>query len=65
MFISQKKHTKTLLKKFKTIGCKSITTPFVINEKLQKDDGAPEADTSCYIDNDCTGSIDIMKSTFD
>ena len=40
IFICQKKYTEALLKKFKMYGCKSVTTPLVTNEKLQKDDGA-------------------------
>ena len=49
IFISQKKYTEGLLKKFKMYGCKPVATPLVTNEKLQKDDGAPEADASKYI----------------
>ncbi|XP_057444683.1 secreted RxLR effector protein 161-like [Lotus japonicus] len=48
LFISQKKYTEGLLKKFKMYDCKPVSTPLVINEKLHKDDGAPEADASRY-----------------
>ena len=48
IFISQKKDTEDLLKKFKMYGCKPVSTPLVTNEKLQKVDGAPEADASRY-----------------
>jgi len=46
IFISQKKYTEDLLKKFKMYECKPVSTPLVMNEKLQKVDGAPEADAS-------------------
>ena len=39
IFISQKKYTENLLKKFQMTGCKAVATPFVTNEKLQKEDG--------------------------
>jgi hypothetical protein len=39
IFISQKKYTESLLKKFQMTGCKAVATPFVTNEKLQKEDG--------------------------
>jgi len=48
IFISQKKDTEDLLKKFKMYGCKPVSTPLVTNEKLQKVDGAPEANASRY-----------------
>ncbi|XP_014629593.2 uncharacterized mitochondrial protein AtMg00810-like [Glycine max] len=48
IFISQKKYTEGLLKKFKMYGCKPIATPLITNEKLQKNDGAPEANASKY-----------------
>lgn len=48
IFISQKKYTKALLKKFNMYICKPVSTPLVTNEKLQKVDGAPEADASRY-----------------
>jgi len=43
IFISQKKYIEVLLKKFKMFDCKLVATPLVVNEKLQKDDGAQEA----------------------
>ena len=39
IFISQKKYTEGLLKKFKMYGCKPVATPLITNEKLQKNDG--------------------------
>jgi hypothetical protein len=39
IFISQKKYTESLLKKFQMTRRKAIATPFVTNEKLQKEDG--------------------------
>lgn len=48
IFISQNKYTGGLLKKFKMYNCKIVITPLMKNEKIQKDDGGPEADTSQY-----------------
>jgi hypothetical protein len=39
IFISQKKYTESLLKKFQMTGYKAVATPFMTNEKLQKEDG--------------------------
>lgn len=43
---NDKKYIEDLLKKFKMKECKLVSTPLVTNEKLQKEDGAPEADAS-------------------
>jgi len=48
IFISQTKYIEALLKKFKMYDCKLVATPLVVNEKLQKDDGAQETDASRY-----------------
>ena len=48
IFISQKKYIEALLKKFKMYDCKPVATPLVVNEKLQKDDVAQEANASPY-----------------
>ena len=48
IFISQKKYTKGLIKKFNMYGCKPVATSLITNEKLQKNDGTPEADASKY-----------------
>ncbi|XP_039158847.1 uncharacterized protein LOC104451691 [Eucalyptus grandis] len=47
-FISQKKYTENLLKKFKMNYCKAISTPLMTNEKLLKEHGAEKADASLY-----------------
>ena len=41
IFISQKKYTEGLLKKFKMYDCKPVATPLVTIEKLHKNDGTP------------------------
>ncbi|XP_062099940.1 uncharacterized mitochondrial protein AtMg00810-like [Humulus lupulus] len=46
IFIAQKKYTKTLLKKFKMEGCKTVLTPVDNNKPLKKEDGSPKADES-------------------
>ncbi|KAL0456199.1 UNVERIFIED_CONTAM: Retrovirus-related Pol polyprotein from transposon RE2 [Sesamum latifolium] len=48
IFICQKKYTKTLLKKFRMEGCKTVTTPLVTGEKYQKEDGSRKVDGSIY-----------------
>ena len=44
IFISQKKYIEALLNNFKMYDCKPVATPLVVNEKLQKVDGAQETD---------------------
>ena len=61
IFISQKKYTEDLLKKFKMYGCKLVSTPLVTNEKLQKVDGAPKADASRY--RSLVGSLLYLTTT--
>ena len=61
IFICQKKYTEALLKKFKMYGCKPVTTPLVTNEKLQKNDGALEADASRY--RSMIGSLLYLTAT--
>ncbi|KAL0308115.1 UNVERIFIED_CONTAM: Retrovirus-related Pol polyprotein from transposon RE1 [Sesamum angustifolium] len=48
IFICQRKYTETLLKKFKMESCKTVTTPLVIGEKYQKEDGSQKVDGSIY-----------------
>ncbi|CAL5443052.1 unnamed protein product [Camellia sinensis] len=48
IFISQGKHVEILLKKFNMLGCKSVNTPLVVNEKLQKEDGTQKVDGKIY-----------------
>jgi len=45
IFISQKKYTESLLKKFQMTEYKAVATPFMTNEKLQKEDGLKKKDT--------------------
>ncbi|XP_028236729.1 uncharacterized protein LOC114416049 [Glycine soja] len=61
IFISQKKYTEGLLKKFKMYGCKPVATPLITNEKLQKNDGAPEDDASKY--RSLIGSLLYLTTT--
>jgi transposase InsO family protein len=61
IFICQKKYTEGLLKKFKMNDCKPVATPLVTNEKLQKDDGSPEADASHY--RSLIGSLLYLTAT--
>lgn len=61
IFISQKKYTTDLLKKFKMYGCKLIATPLVIDEKLHKNGGAPKAYASRY--RSLIGSLIYLTST--
>ncbi|XP_058723232.1 secreted RxLR effector protein 161-like [Vicia villosa] len=42
-------------------GCKPAATPLITNEKLQKNDGAPEADASKYIS--LIGSLLYLTAT--
>jgi hypothetical protein len=61
IFICQKKYTKALLEKFKMNDCKPVATPLVTNEKMQKDDGSPEADASRY--RSLIGSLLYLTAT--
>jgi hypothetical protein len=61
IFICQKKYTKALLDKFKMNDCKPVATPLVTNEKLQKDDGSPEADATRY--RSLIGSLLYLTAT--
>nr|KYP60115.1 Retrovirus-related Pol polyprotein from transposon TNT 1-94 [Cajanus cajan] len=61
ILIFQKKYIEALLKKFKMSGCKTITTLLVTKEKLQKDDGPPDADASCY--RSVIGSLRYLTAT--
>ena len=36
VLICQKKYCESILKKFRMHGCKSVTTPLVVNEKFMK-----------------------------
>lgn len=48
VFISQKIYVEKVLKKFNMFGCKSMSTPLVINEKLIKEDGGKKVDVTLY-----------------
>ncbi|VVA34844.1 Hypothetical predicted protein, partial [Prunus dulcis] len=48
IFISQKKYAENILKKFNLLGCKSVATPLIANEKMRKFDGAKKADAKKY-----------------
>ncbi|KAL6133806.1 hypothetical protein ACLB2K_066039 [Fragaria x ananassa] len=48
IFISQKKYAENILKKFNLLGCNSVATPLIANEKLKKEDGAKKADPTKY-----------------
>jgi hypothetical protein len=48
IFISQSKYAREILKRFKMEGCKPVSTPLVLNEKLSKEDGSKEADLRQY-----------------
>ena len=61
IFICQKKYAKTLLEKFKMMNCKSVATPFVVNEKLLKEDGSKEVDASIY--RSLVGSLLYLTAT--
>ncbi|XP_026432336.1 uncharacterized protein LOC113329710 [Papaver somniferum] len=48
VFISQSKYAKKVLKKFGMLGCNPTSTPLVVNEKLNKDDGGTKVDETYY-----------------
>ncbi|KAI5319433.1 hypothetical protein L3X38_039141 [Prunus dulcis] len=48
IFIHQKKYAFTLLDKFGLKDCKSVSTPLVATDKLQREDGSEAADESLY-----------------
>ncbi|CAL8131469.1 unnamed protein product [Prunus armeniaca] len=48
IFISQKRYVKNILKKLNLLGCKSVATPLLANEKMKKFDGAKKADAKKY-----------------
>ena len=61
IFISQEKYLEELLKKFQMINCKPISTPLVINEKLQLNDGADKVDVKTY--RSLVGSLIYLTNT--
>ncbi|CAL2278987.1 unnamed protein product [Prunus armeniaca] len=48
IFISQKKYVENILKKLNLLGCKSVATPLIANEKMRKFDGAKKSDAKKY-----------------
>jgi hypothetical protein len=48
IFISQKKYTKDLLKRFKIDECKPIKTPMPSNEHLDLDEGGKSVNQTLY-----------------
>ncbi|KAK0597781.1 hypothetical protein LWI29_028530 [Acer saccharum] len=61
IFVSQKKYTESLLKKFKMSECKPVATPLVTNEKFRKEDGSNKADVSIY--RSLIGSLLYLTAT--
>nr|XP_048320128.1 secreted RxLR effector protein 161-like [Ziziphus jujuba var. spinosa] len=48
MFLSQKKYTVELLKKFDMEKCNPVDTPIVYNQKFELEDGAAKIEVSTY-----------------
>ena len=48
IFISQKKYTKIILRKFKMMDCRYVAIPLAANEKFRKDDGEKKVNSSLY-----------------
>ncbi|XP_071696967.1 uncharacterized mitochondrial protein AtMg00810-like [Rutidosis leptorrhynchoides] len=48
VYISQKKYASDMLKRFNMFSCKPVTSPFVLNFKLSKEDGDKLADPTLY-----------------
>lgn len=44
IFISQKKYSIDLLKRFNMLNCKGTRTPMNVNKKLQQEDGSGKTD---------------------
>ncbi|XP_039162821.1 uncharacterized mitochondrial protein AtMg00810-like [Eucalyptus grandis] len=61
VFISQKKYTENLLKKFKMNYRKAVSTLLMTNEKLLKEDGADKVDASLY--RSLIGSLLYLTAT--
>ncbi|CAL2226911.1 unnamed protein product [Prunus armeniaca] len=61
IFIHQKKYAKTLLEKFRLKDCKSVCTPLVATDKLQREDGSEATDESLY--KKMVGSLLYLTAT--
>ena len=48
IFISQEKYTLDILRKFRMLNLKSVSTPIALNEKLKVDDGSKKVDKGLY-----------------
>ena len=48
IFISQTKHIKDMLKKFKMEDCKPMSTPMITGSELRKDDESMKEDKKLY-----------------
>mgnify|MGYP001791670327 CR=1 FL=1 len=61
IFISQKKYTEDMLKKFRMQDCKPVVTPLIPNEKLKKEDGSKPANATNY--RSLIGSLLYLTAT--
>lgn len=61
VFICQTKYAENILKKFGMFGCKPMTTPLVVNEKLVKEDGGKKVDETLY--RSLVGNLLYLTST--
>ncbi|CAL8155341.1 unnamed protein product [Prunus armeniaca] len=61
IFIHQKKYALTLLDKFGLKDCKSVSTPLVATDKLQREDGSEAADENLY--RKIVGSLLYLTAT--
>ncbi|CAL2265706.1 unnamed protein product [Prunus armeniaca] len=61
IFIHKKKYALTLLDKFGLKDCKSVSTPLVATDKLQREDGSEAADESLY--RKIVGSLLYLTAT--
>ena len=60
-FLCQKRYTWKLLNKFAMENSKPVSTPFVVGEKLQKEDGTPKIDGKTY--RSLIGSLLYLTAT--
>ncbi|XP_022154407.1 uncharacterized protein LOC111021684 [Momordica charantia] len=61
VFLCQKKYMREILKRFNMEKCKSVNTPMIQKEKLQKDDGEEPADQNVY--RSLVGCVMYLTST--
>ncbi|KAL6287822.1 hypothetical protein ACE6H2_012212 [Prunus campanulata] len=61
IFIHQKKYALTLLDRFGLKDCKSVSTPLVATDKLQREDGSEAADEGLY--RKIVGSLLYLTAT--